>query len=160
MIARCVSKGAIRQKWIFSGILTALRRQSVLASSHFSLPVLHESPTGGEWAPERRHGAARRVSGQGSFPEAQSCTDRLWPTQTVSVCKFNMRTFYFFKANVFILLAIVSIVAFRIRWFNILLQRSWGGFVYLFVVKSLTSWSDIYTTPRARASGRSLVCHF
>lgn len=92
-----------------------------------------------------------------SFPEVQSCTDGLWPTQTVSVCKFNMRTFYFFKANVFILLAIVSIVAFRIRWFNIPIQRSWGGFVYLFVVKSLTPWSDIYTTPQSKGI-RQVTC--
>lgn len=153
LIASCVSKGAVRQQWETLSSLGWWQpwEDSVLASSPFQSP---SSPrvTHGSWMSPREE--APRCS-EGALARAHS--PKRSPAQTVSVCKFHMRIFYFFKANAFILLAIVSIVAFRIRWFDIRIQRSWGGFVYLFVVKSLTSWSDICTTPQSKGI-RQVTC--
>lgn len=144
LIASCISKGAVRQKvenWIFFGIITAMRRNPVLAF----VPLCLRFATSHPWLVEadelQRRGISCYSDGARDGADFPGSTGRRWPAQNVSVCShhpaLNIRTGFFvclILENAVILQALVSIMAFRIRWSNIHIQRSRGMFVYLFVL--------------------------
>lgn len=121
----------------FFGIVTALRRKGVLASSPVSVSHACRSHP---WEAEELRGRGVSCCSDGALvgalPAAQGGGGvRL---HRPALCAADQEEFSGFKEKALSLFAVVSIMALRIRWLNIPpIQGSRGVCVYLFVVRSL-----------------------